>query len=207
MLTDIHILVVGAGGHGAVVVDAIQSGGLALVAVLDDSPRSAGRTLLGLPVEVPASPVGRSGGFHVAIGDNVARLRKTAEFSGAGMSPVTVVHPRAVSSRSSSIASGAFLAAGCVLGPHCSVGAGAIVNHGAVLDHDCSVGEFSHVAPNATLGGGVQVGRRSLVGAGATVLPGVRIGEGCVVGAGAVVRRDVPDGMIVVGVPAKEING
>lgn len=81
-----------------------------------------------------------------------------------------------------------------------------IVNHGAVVDHDCVVGEFAHVAPNATLGGGVSVGRLSMVGAGATVLPGTRIGRGCIIGAGAVVRRDVPDGATVVGVPAKAID-
>ena len=44
------------------------------------------------------------------------------------------------------------------------------------------------------------------IGANATLLPGVTIGRGAIVGAGAVVVRDVPDGKVVVGNPARVIK-
>ena len=44
------------------------------------------------------------------------------------------------------------------------------------------------------------------IGANATLLPGVVIGRNALVGAGAVVVRDVPDGKVVVGNPARIIK-
>lgn len=44
------------------------------------------------------------------------------------------------------------------------------------------------------------------VGAGAILLPGVQLKRGSLIGAGAVVTRDVPEGAIVVGVPAARIR-
>jgi acetyltransferase-like isoleucine patch superfamily enzyme len=48
-----------------------------------------------------------------------------------------------------------------------------------------------------------RVKRGASVGSGATILCGVTIGENAVVGAGSVVTHDVPDGVIVAGVPAR----
>ena len=48
--------------------------------------------------------------------------------------------------------------------------------------------------------------RHSKIGANATILPGVVIGERALVGAGAVVVKDVPDGKVVVGNPARIIG-
>ena len=44
------------------------------------------------------------------------------------------------------------------------------------------------------------------LGVGVIVLSGVRIGKGAVIGAGAVVSRDVPDGAIAMGVPARVVK-
>ncbi len=45
------------------------------------------------------------------------------------------------------------------------------------------------------------------VGANSIVLPGVRVGVNAVVGAGSVVTKDVPDGVVVAGNPARRIKG
>ena len=48
-----------------------------------------------------------------------------------------------------------------------------------------------------------RLGTGAFLGVGCSVLPGVTIGAWAVVGAGAAVIRDVADGMIVKGVPAR----
>jgi len=52
----------------------------------------------------------------------------------------------------------------------------------------------------------VEIGDYVFIGPRAIILPGVKIGKGAVVAAGAVVTKDVPEFMIVGGVPAKEIG-
>ncbi len=53
---------------------------------------------------------------------------------------------------------------------------------------------------------GVRIGRGSLIGMGAVILEGVTVGSGSLIGAGAVVNKDIPDGMLATGVPAKVIK-
>ena len=52
----------------------------------------------------------------------------------------------------------------------------------------------------------ISIGDDCWFGGGATVCPGVKIGSRVVVAAGAVVIRDVPDDVIVAGVPAKIVR-
>lgn len=52
----------------------------------------------------------------------------------------------------------------------------------------------------------VEIGERTFVGVGATILPGVTIGNDCIIGAGSIVSKNIPDGSLAVGVPAKVIR-
>ena len=53
---------------------------------------------------------------------------------------------------------------------------------------------------------GPVIRRGAKIGANSTILPGVVVGENALVGAGSVVARDVPEGAVVVGNPARVIG-
>lgn len=54
--------------------------------------------------------------------------------------------------------------------------------------------------------GHIHIKKNAWIGAGATIMQGVTIGENAIVAAGAVVSKDVPDNVIVGGIPAKIIK-
>jgi len=58
----------------------------------------------------------------------------------------------------------------------------------------------------APVRGRIVIGDDAWIGTGVIILPNVTIGRAAIVGAGAVVTRDVPDGAVVVGVPARVVG-
>ena len=212
-LSATHLLIVGAGGHARVVVDAARCAAmqgmqdrLQPALLIDDNPALQGTMVLGVPV-APSVPADAADcfRFHVAIGDNAVRERKFGVLAER-LAPASVIHPHASVSVSATLGAGSFVAAQAVIGPQAVLGTGCVVNHGAVVDHGCVVGAFCHIAPNATLAGNVRLGQRVLVGAGANILPGVTIGDDSVIGAGAVVLQDIEGGTTQVGVPSRTIE-
>lgn len=198
-----RVLVVGAGGHGKVVVDALQSAGcLFTLRFVDDCETLWGKPVMGVEVQGALQSVfTETDQVHVAIGNNLIRQRVSNRVARSKL--LIVQHAMALVSDYAELGAGCFVAAGALVGPCARVGEGVIVNHGAVVDHDCKIGHFCHIAPLASLAGGVCLGDGVLVGSGARVLPGITVGAGAVIGAGAIVLRDVPPGVTVVGVPAR----
>jgi acetyltransferase-like isoleucine patch superfamily enzyme len=87
---------------------------------------------------------------------------------------------------------------------------GITIGDGTLIGHGCTVVTLNHAEDPARradmLPAPVVIGRKVWLGAGVTIVPGVTIGDGAIVGAGAVVTRDVPDGAVVAGVPARLIR-
>jgi len=91
------------------------------------------------------------------------------------------------------------------------VGEGTSIQDNAVLHTE--KGHPLTVGCNVTVGHGAivhcsSVGDNTLVGMGAVLLDGAVIGKNCIIGAGAVIKENavVPDGTMMVGVPAKPVR-
>uniref|UniRef100_UPI0025DF9B91 serine O-acetyltransferase n=1 Tax=Thiocapsa sp. TaxID=2024551 RepID=UPI0025DF9B91 len=83
---------------------------------------------------------------------------------------------------------------------------GIIISGDAVFGDDCVVRNGVTVGlRHRGVRGAPVIGDRVDIGAGAKVLGPIRIGNDVAIGANAVVIRDVPDGCLAVGVPARII--
>lgn len=191
----------GAGGHGRVVLNAMQVADMICEGFIDDRPIS---TCADLNVSLLSSIEMNKVSLHLAIGD--CKTRELIAISLENSNFYSVIHSAAIISKTAQIGLGSFFAARSIVAPDAKIGHHCIINHAAVVDHDCAVGDYCHIAPLCSLGGGVKVGKGVLIGAGAVVLPGLTIEDYAVIGAGAVVTKNVAAGMTVVGNPAKILS-
>jgi sugar O-acyltransferase (sialic acid O-acetyltransferase NeuD family) len=210
-----RLLIWGAGGHARVVADVARAAGYRLCGFVDQDAARIGESVPGSGCSVVLSEealesqlrAGRCSNdidcITLAVGDNARRLELLSLLTGIPSPPL--IHPSCVVSPSAAIGRASVVFPLAVINANAHLGEAVIVNSAAVVEHDCQLGDGSHISPGAVLAGGVHVGARSWVGAGATVIQGVRIGRDAVIGAGSVVIRDVPDGMKVVGVPARTL--
>jgi UDP-perosamine 4-acetyltransferase len=204
----IRVLLVGAGGHSKVCLEALLDDPRyeVLGAVSSDGLAIDGFEAPVLGLDADLEQVARAHSIDrvfVAIGDNAARSAVSHRCETGGWSAATAISRFAMVSRSATIDDGVALLPGAVVNAGTSIGRGTIVNTNASVDHDCVIGEYVHIAPGVAIAGGVRIGAGTLIGLGARVLPNLTIGARAVVGAGAVVVNDVPDGARVIGVPAR----
>lgn len=205
-------VIIGAGGHGKVVLDILRAAGVHHpIGFIDADVALAGTTIGGLPVLGPANVLPKLRqqkvkGAIVAIGDNAVRRSYASRAVEHGFQLLNAIHPAAVISVTATIGSNVVIAAGAVVCAEASLGDSVIVNTAAVVEHECIVGEGAHICPTAALAGRVTVEAGAFVGMGAKVIQCRTIGAGAIIGAGAVVLTDIPVGATAVGVPARVIK-
>jgi len=208
-----RVIVWGAGGHGKVTVDALLACDCwEVLGILDDDSTKAGQKILGVPVLDPAGDFSklvkklRVDAIAIGIGDNYARDKKFRHVRAHGLKAVNVIHPSAHVSRFVKLGEGITILAGATINPGTVIEDNVCVNTSASVDHDNHLEKNCHIFPNATLTGAVRVVQFASVGSGAVVAPNLTIGKHSYIAAGAAVVKNVPEGVIVGGVPATEIG-
>ncbi|HQY94096.1 hypothetical protein [Caldilinea sp.] len=101
---------------------------------------------------------------------------------------------------------GCYIGATAVVSIATEIGANVLLNSAGCLSHHNGIGDHVHIGPGVSTAGHVHVGAKTQIGIGGAILPGRTIGARAAFVAGAVVTRDVPDGVTIVGSPARPLR-
>ncbi|MEA1785804.1 acetyltransferase [Arenibacter sp. GZD96] len=209
-----NIVIIGASGHGSVVLDCIEKEGLFKVIGYIDSYKKKGKKhngldILGSEYEIPYLIEKHNvyGGI-IAIGNNWIRQELVAKI--AKLAPnfqyITVVHPSATIGKGAHIGRGSVIMPGVIVNCNSWVGDFCIINTNASLGHDSRMNNFSSLAPRVCTGGNFVLGKFSAICLGANIIENITVGEQTVIGAGSLVVTDIQPYVVAYGVPVKVIR-
>jgi len=206
-------LIIGAGGHGKVVLDILRAGTkYRPIGFVDADPKLTNTHVGGLPVFGAIHLLGRLKIQHrlhaaiIAIGDNRTRAGYVKNVEDHDLELINAIHPTASVSTTALLGRNIVVAAHAVICTEAQIEDLAIINTASIVDHECTIGRAAHICPGANLAGRVRIGAGAFIGMGANIIQCRNVGENAIVGAGAVVLQDVPAGATVVGVPAHIIK-
>ena len=139
----------------------------------------------------------------IAVGEPKTRnvLREKIENKNLVLS--SIISDTAFVSDSATIARGAIIAPFASIQAQAIIGENVAVNTQAIIGHHVELLDGSVISSQVNLGGACHVGEQSYVGMGALIREKVLIGSQSIVGMGSVVYRDIPDGVIALGNPAR----
>jgi len=204
------VIFLGAGGIAIVAAEIARCGGLEIVGFLDDRAEKRGTLFCGAPVlgDFDMLPALRQDVPQaiVAFGNCRGRINVAHKVLSYGFSLPNLIHPSAVVSQDASIGQGAIVMPGTVINSGTRIGSNLILNTAASVDHECCIGDGVHIGPGARLSGLVTVGSATWIGVGSTIRESVHIGSNVLVGAGSLVLKDLPDGVVAYGSPARIIR-
>lgn len=124
------------------------------------------------------------------------------------------IEPGAIIRDQVSIGDNAVIMMGAIINIGAVIGEGTMIDMGVVVGGRGTIGKNCHIGAGAVIAGVIEppsakpvvIEDDVVVGANAVILEGVRVGKGSVVAAGAVVVDDVPENVVVAGVPARVIK-
>lgn len=158
-----RLVIIGAGGHGQVLNDVIQSINNILgkdfkVIFLDDryntvkeQPQEYGsiKYKINGNCESFADYIDENTVFYPAFGDNAYRLEWEDTIEKAGGKLVTIIHPNAYVASSAVVSPGSVILPNAIVNAGTYIGKGCIINVGAIVEHGCVIADGCHINSGA----------------------------------------------------------
>ena len=206
-------IIIGAGKYGEVYLSYLRESGVNVVGFLDDDPKVADSQFGGLPVLGPISILStlkeKYGitSVYCPLGNNKLRVKFLRQATSLGYDTPCYIHPSVIISPNVEIGKGVYILLGTQVMPYTKIEDFVMISMNESIAHHNILRTGTFLSTGCNFGASIVAEENSYCGIGSTVMTGLhRLGKDCLIGAGAVVIKDVPDGAVMAGVPAKIIK-
>lgn len=139
----------------------------------------------------------------IAVGEPGVRDFMYHKVKEEGICLATLIHPGVYIDETTTIGEGVIIAEGVTITANVEVGANTYIQAHAVIGHDIKIGQHAVIGSNCQIGGGDYIGNRVFMGFLSGTTDHISIGDDSIISAGAIVFKELPEGVIAVGNPAR----
>ncbi len=202
------MVIAGAGGHAKELISELNWSGYSASLFLFDNTSDSHDQLYDFPVLHTEKEVRNAllvdNYFIIGVGEPRMRNSFYQKMMNFGALPYSLISRHAIIGIFDvNLGLGLNIMAGSVISASVKIGTGSLIHMHSSVHHDCIIGNFCELSPGCRVLGKASIGNFTSIGSNAVILPGVSIGSYVVIGAGSVVTKNVPDGVIVKGIPGR----
>lgn len=141
--------------------------------------------------------------FTLGLGNPKLRKNLYEKFTNLGGKAITLFSQNCeIGSFGVSVAEGCNIMSGAKISNDVKIKKGCIVYYNSIITHDVEIGEFVEISPNVTILGRSKIGDFVHLATGSIIFPDIEIGNNSIIAAGSLVTTNVPENVMVAGVPA-----
>lgn len=142
----------------------------------------------------------------IAVGEPAIRRMLRDKVTNQGYALQTLVHPAAFVGAETKIGDGTIIQYGSFVSCNTNIGMNVLVQPNSSVGHDCDVGNEVVLSSYVGISGTCTVGEQTYIGVSVPVRENSTIGAHSIIGMGSVVLRDIPEGVIAMGNPARVVK-
>ena len=198
------LIIIGGGGHGVSVFEAVISVGQFNVIGFTDTHAKPALSRFGLKYLGVDTDLYKTMSSKTSAVIGLGQIESAEPRMAIGKMLVKknvlippIIAASATVSHFSAIGSGSVVLHKALVNADSRIGTFNIINSGAVIEHGVCTEDYVHVAPGAIILGEAHIGMGSFIGAGVIIREGVKIGNRCLIGAGCFIQKNVEDDQVI----------
>ncbi|RAR47222.1 acetyltransferase [Flavobacterium lacus] len=199
------IIIVGAGGHAAEVVDYLNfinampsidaNQKWEVLGLIDDNIANFHLYSYDYPFlgDIKAHEVNHEVDYLIAVANIKFRRLIVESLLAKGAKFCTLIHPTAIVSPTAKIGLGNVISHNVSIGPKVEIGNFNLINSRCTLGHDTKLENYNFLSPQTVTGGGTEIGNNNFFGTNVAILPRTTVGNNNTISAGMVVDKSIHD--------------